>query len=441
MGLAISGCFPADHQHHRAGLLGPGVNPAGLFDRENLAAIFAAAQVGGAGLELEVEIAAGAVAVVVGELHLHVDAVVFVGVDLLPFLVSAGEAGAHLQQQQLALAAGGEFGEFLLAEGFGLAERGVGEEALQVVVEGEGAIAGVAHHLGAFAIARELLHQHRPVALGSVAVGVGAEPMATPLHRFGGLTQVPIDELGELHPLRVRHRRRHVQGDRAFAGVVALELHRQCLGFGRLGGGEAAELGGVAPEILQAEHLGFGQAHHQGGVDLIEPAAHFVAHERRRQGGGGGPLAAAMAGEHQLAALAQADLAILQLALQLGQQHLLFGGLQPRLVCGEGQLGGGDGADGQGAELGFGLAQAAQHRLAVEAQPFRLEQNVIAVVEFFEHAGAIEQAEHGLEGGVVEAGGVDALAQALAQILVGEQRLALITQPQDLPFDLLEQPR
>jgi octaprenyl-diphosphate synthase len=119
----------------------------------------AAAQVGGSGLELEIEIAAGAVAVVVGEFRLHVDAVVFIGVDLLPFLIGAGEAGAYLQHQQLALAPGGEYREFLLAEGFGLAaEGGVGEEALQVVVEGEGAIAAVAHHLGAFAVARELLH-------------------------------------------------------------------------------------------------------------------------------------------------------------------------------------------------------------------------------------------------------------------------------------------
>jgi hypothetical protein len=49
---SLSGCFPADHQHHRKGLLGPGVNPAGIFDAEYLAAIVAAAQVGGAGLEL-----------------------------------------------------------------------------------------------------------------------------------------------------------------------------------------------------------------------------------------------------------------------------------------------------------------------------------------------------------------------------------------------------
>jgi hypothetical protein len=47
-------------QHHRIGLLGPGVNPAGLFDAENLAAIVAAAQMGGTGLELEIEIAARA---------------------------------------------------------------------------------------------------------------------------------------------------------------------------------------------------------------------------------------------------------------------------------------------------------------------------------------------------------------------------------------------
>jgi hypothetical protein len=35
---------------------------------------------------------------------------------------------------------------------------------------------------------------------------------------------------------------------------------------------------------LEVEHPGFGQAHHQGGVDVIEPAAHRVAHERRRLG-------------------------------------------------------------------------------------------------------------------------------------------------------------
>ncbi len=33
------------------------MNPAGLFDAENLAAIVAAAQVGGTGFELEIEIA------------------------------------------------------------------------------------------------------------------------------------------------------------------------------------------------------------------------------------------------------------------------------------------------------------------------------------------------------------------------------------------------
>ncbi len=180
------------------------------------------------------------------------------------------------------------------------------------------------------------------------------------------------------------------------------------------GGGEGTELGGIAPEVLEVEHPGFSQAHHQGGVDVIEPAPHRVAHEPRRQGRGGGPFAAAVAGEHQLAALTQADPALLQLALQLGEQHLLLRRLQPRLTLGEGQLGGGDGADGQGAKLGFVLPQAAQHRLAVDAEPFGLEQHVIAVVEFLEHAGAIEQAEHGLEGGVVEAGGKHALAQALA---------------------------
>jgi hypothetical protein len=38
------------------------VNPVGLFDAENLAAIVAAAQMGGTGLELEIVIAARAVA-------------------------------------------------------------------------------------------------------------------------------------------------------------------------------------------------------------------------------------------------------------------------------------------------------------------------------------------------------------------------------------------
>ena len=55
-------CLRESTQHHRIGLLGPGVNPAGIFDAENLAAIVAAAQVGGARLELGIEIAARAVA-------------------------------------------------------------------------------------------------------------------------------------------------------------------------------------------------------------------------------------------------------------------------------------------------------------------------------------------------------------------------------------------
>ena len=55
-------CLRESTQHHRIGLLGPGVNPVGLFDAENLAAIVAAAQMGGTGLELEIVIAARAVA-------------------------------------------------------------------------------------------------------------------------------------------------------------------------------------------------------------------------------------------------------------------------------------------------------------------------------------------------------------------------------------------
>jgi hypothetical protein len=119
-------------------------------------------------------------------------------------------------------------------------------------------------------------------------------------------------------------------------------------------------------------------------------------------------------------------------------QESVLGGLQPRLMS-EGQLGGADGADGQGAELGFRLLEGAHHRLAIDAEPLRFEQHDIAEIELLEHAGPIEQAEHGLEGGVVEAGGVDALAQALAQILVGEQGFTAIAQAQDLRLDPLEQ--
>ena len=95
-----------------------------------ITAVGAATQVGRACLELEIEVAAGAVAVVVGELHLQVDAVVFVGADLLPLLVGTGEAGAHFEHQQLAFAAAGELGGFG-AKRFNLATQdGIGEQAL-----------------------------------------------------------------------------------------------------------------------------------------------------------------------------------------------------------------------------------------------------------------------------------------------------------------------
>ena len=125
-------------QHHGIGLLDSGVNPAGLFAAEDLAAIVAAAQVDEAGLEL-------------------------------------GR---------------------LCFEGCGLpTQLGIGEQTLQFVVEGEVLIAGVAAHLGLVAIRGQFLHQHFLVALGGTAVG--AKPVAAALHRFGRLAQLALDQSGE----------------------------------------------------------------------------------------------------------------------------------------------------------------------------------------------------------------------------------------------------
>lgn len=133
---------------------------------------------------------------------------------------------------------------------------------------------------------------------GAGGFGSGLLGLATSLG-IGGFAQMAVDELGERDLFGEAEAGRRVQRDDGFTGVIAPQLHGHGLAAadtitgitatgntrpGNTTTGEGAEFGGITPEVLQLEDAGVLQAHHQGGMDVIEPAAPGEAHEGGRQG-------------------------------------------------------------------------------------------------------------------------------------------------------------